>query len=108
MVHIVQDSWHRDSSIDDTINESNNIKDSIADESFSEQDFNIEKEELDLVINKTCKDKDKDLIKLIFWQGKTYRQVAEIYGVSYQAIGFRLSVILNKLRECYERQTKEN
>lgn len=49
-------------------------------------------------INK-LKTKEKEMIELIYYQGKTQEEVGDIYGVSKQAINKKLKKIYEKLRK---------
>ena len=106
MVHLIQDSWKHHISIDTKNANDESIKDYIVDESFDVSEFNFEQEELQAIIDKCCNEEEVNLLHLVFWQGNTYRMVATKFNITFQAVGYKVNKVLQKLRHEYERRKK--
>ncbi len=77
------------------------------DTSFSFKNFMEMQEDLCKVIQLTCNSKEQNLLYLLFWANMTYREIAKIEKVSFQAIFFRAQKVLRKLGEAYDRRNRQ-
>lgn len=80
------------------------IEDFIEDKSFDFVKFNELKEELQSIIDKTCTMQEQKLLNAYIVNDKTFRQIAENDGVTFQAIYFRYRNAIKKLRREYDRR----
>ncbi len=77
----------------------------IADKSFDFKEFKEFQDDLLKIVEDTCSKEEQSLLHKLFWLGMTYRQIAKVEHVGFQAIFFRTQKILRKLRKAYERKT---
>lgn len=47
------------------------------------------------------KPRDSEVIRMYYFEGKTLKEIAEVQGVSHQAIDMRIKTLLNKIRDAF-------